>query len=111
MYDIRTTFNCAILCSLLSLGSGCKKSDVKESQPAHNPEILSLHWMGMSRLSKETNAAGFLKIWRLAETEKLEAQTLDKLALGSWHLYGTNRPAGTNYVARLRENHPASLLR
>jgi hypothetical protein len=66
----------------------------------------------MKRLANETNAAGVLKIWRLPETEKLKAQTLDKLALAPWRLSGTNRPpAVTNYAALVRANPSASLLR
>ena len=104
---------------IFALGNGCKKSEPSESQtggsanqPVPSNPVATVHWIGMKRLAKETNAAGVLKILRLPETEKLKAQTLDKLALAPWRLSGTNRPpAVTNYTALVRENPSASLLR
>src|SRR5262249_21205635 len=43
----------------------------------------------------ETNAAYFMSIWNMAESGKLEAQTLDKLATAPWRLILKQR-GGTN---------------
>jgi len=66
----------------------------------------------MDRIAQQTNGAGFLKIWRLAESEKLKSQTLDKLALAPWRAAATNRLLpGTNLAALVRQNHSAALVR
>lgn len=105
---------------ILILGGGCKKSDATDpaagnvAKPAaQNTPAATIHWIGMGRLITDTNAAGFLKVWGLPETERLKAQTLDKLALAPWGLPGTNKQATiiTNYSALVRANHSASLLR
>jgi hypothetical protein len=110
---------CWLALLLLVLGNGCKKSEAGNSDagsatkpPSQNDPVATIHWLGMKRLSGDTNAAGFLKIWGLPETEKLKAQTLDKLALAPWHVADTNGlPAVTNYAALVQENPSASLLR
>src|SRR2546426_405903 len=79
---------------------GCKKATPSESamgadsaiklasQNAGTAEMIArVHWVGMQRLSAETNAAGFMAIWMMPETLSLKAQTLSKLAYG---LVGTN---------------------
>lgn len=47
--------------------------------PTH-PGLARLHWLGLQHISADTNAAQFLKIWRLPETTALKQQTLDKLS-------------------------------
>jgi hypothetical protein len=104
---------------LVALLVGCGKTESASSpnsagknQQAQNDPVLSMHWVGMKRLSVEPKAAGFLRIWRLPESEKLKAQTLDKLALAPWRVFGTNQSAaGTNYAQLLQQNHQASSLR
>src|SRR5258708_11283073 len=116
---IRNIGICVLVGTSLVPGSGCKKSEPADSapvsaskQPAQNDPAASVHWIGLKQLVNETNAAGFLKIWRLPETERLKDQTLDKLALAPWRLSGSSRlPAVTNYAALVRENPSASLLR
>jgi hypothetical protein len=104
---------------LMALLAGCGKSESASSsagnsqnQQVQNDPVLSLHWAGMKRLSVEPSAAGFMRIWRLPETEKLKARTLDKLALAPWQAPGTNQTRIiTNYAALVQQNHAASLLR
>ena len=104
---------------LVGLLAGCGKNESASSpdsagknQQAQNGPALSMHWVGMKRLSVEPKAAGFLRIWRLPESEKLKAQTLDKLALAPWRVFDTNQSAaGTNYAQLLQQNHQASSLR
>jgi hypothetical protein len=111
---IRTTGIWALVCSVFVVGTGCKKSDANapQSEATDNSPVATVHWMGAARLTKEANATGFLKIWRLPETDRLRAQTLDKLAIAPWLLSSTNRPpATTNYATLVRENHSASLIR
>ncbi|MGC3958702.1 MAG: hypothetical protein QM813_12415 [Verrucomicrobiota bacterium] len=52
--------------------------------------ILSFHWLGKSRLATEGGAANFMALWKLPESIRLEAQTLDKLAAAPWRLWTTN---------------------
>jgi hypothetical protein len=104
---------------LVGLLAGCGKSESASFSPGSAPNqqvqndpVLSLHWAGMKRLSVEPSAAGFMRIWRLPETEKLKARTLDKLALAPWQAPGTNQTRIiTNYAALVQQNHAASLLR
>jgi hypothetical protein len=103
---------------LVSLLAGCGKNDSANGSSGNsqaqqkNDPVLTLRWLGMKRLSAEPSAAGFLRNWRLPETEKLKAQTLDKLALAPWHVPGTNHVAiVTNYAALVQQNRAASLLR
>jgi hypothetical protein len=60
---------------------------------APDEPIARLHWLGKNRLAGESNATAFMAIWNLPESQKLEAQTLDKLALA---LAARLRPALTN---------------
>lgn len=85
-----------LFCAMIAVLWGCKKSDSSQQtarQPEMNaPNLVRIHWLGKKRISAETNAAGFMQIWNLPETVRLEAQTLDKLALA----LSTNLPGATN---------------
>jgi hypothetical protein len=78
----------------VALSFGCKKkaptSTVAAAPPAPSAgpaeTVARIHWLGQSRLSAETNAAGFMRIWSLTESTNLEAQTLDKLSVAPWRL-------------------------
>jgi len=103
---------------MFALVSGCGQSRPEEAQTGAEKQswqtnpVAVVHWVGLKKLTAEANAAGFLKIWRLPESERLKAQTLDKLALAPWRLSVTSTaPVDTNYAALLRQNAPASLLR
>jgi len=114
----------ALLLALLfaaGLGGGCKKSTPPPSLlPPPLPETIArVRWLGKQRLAADTNAASLMAIWNLAESQKLEAQTLDRLAVGllttndvsaitnqftvtAVPSHATNQPAAiTNYQARL----------
>ena len=65
-----------------SEGSATPETKQASAPKAAAPEtIAKLHWLGKKRLEGETNAAFFMSIWDLPESAKLEAQTLDKLAV------------------------------
>ena len=92
----------ALLAFLLALANaGCDKSAPSKTPPALTAPapvgpadtILRLHWLGKKRLSTETNAAGFMKIWNQPESARLEAQTLDKLAAAPWRILTNAEPA------------------
>jgi hypothetical protein len=110
---------CGLASLLFALGTGCNKTDKKGSKetaasrlPIQNDPVCTVHWLGMKRLGTDPNAAGFLKIWGLPETQNLKASTLDKLAVAPWSLSRTNLPpAVTNFAALVRANASASLLR
>jgi hypothetical protein len=112
---VRKIISCACAWVFLIVGPGCKRSESGQNQantgPPNNEPVAIIHWMGAKQVSSQPNAAGFLKIWRLAETEKLRAQTLDKLALAPWTLRATNQSAVTNSAALVRANPSAALLR
>ena len=112
----------ALLSAALAFSAGCKKSEKKEQGQAGGPKavqksatspdtILRVHWLGKKRLAAETNAAAFMEIWNLPESAKLEAQTLDKLAVAPWHPWTTNQAPITNYPSLISNHPPASLLR
>jgi hypothetical protein len=75
-----------------TLGGGCKKSAPAPLvlNPAPVETVAAVHWLGKERLAADTNASFLMKIWSLPESKRLEAQTLDRLALG---LLATNGAA------------------
>ena len=98
-----------VLSALLAAAcaTGCKKSPSAEapgppSLPQQPSTMLRLHWLGMKQVAADTNSAGFMQFWKLPETAKLQAQTLDKLALalerleaGGWKENGKSEPLDT----------------
>ena len=107
-------------------GGGCKKSEPTAAQQNQSAKsapnaqplapagdaIARVHWLGKSQVSKETNAAYFMEVWNMPETVRLEAQTLDKLALAPWPAAITNRSEEiTNYDAIVAAHPSAALLR
>ena len=103
----------ALLLLLLVLGVGCKPTQANPTDSASSPidPMFTLHWTGIKQLATNASAAGFMKIWRLPESERLKSQTLDKLAAAPWRLASTNRPAITNWAAFQREYPSAVVLR
>jgi hypothetical protein len=93
----------------VAFGVGCNRSEFNPVAPqeptasAESPELVArVHWLGKQRLGAEVGAASLMDIWKLAESAKLEAQTLDKLSLSPWRLLKGD--AATNGA-------PVSLLR
>ncbi|HEV2435920.1 MAG TPA: hypothetical protein VG077_07970 [Verrucomicrobiae bacterium] len=88
--------------------TGCRESNSAESAPpdqppatpAALPTTARVHWLGIKRLSGDTNAASLMTIWNLPESRKLEQQTLDKLSLAPWPVL--HRNPDTNAAAFLR---------
>jgi hypothetical protein len=101
------------------LAIGCKKSSPQQTteNPTAQPQtppptakaetVARVHWLGKRRLATETNAALFMSIWGLPESQKLEGQTLDKLALAPWNL----PREGTNTASIVATNANSLLLR
>jgi hypothetical protein len=114
-----------ILCLFIVLaGASCKKSETgakannqqksaDSSLAIKEPETVGrLHWLGKKRLESDTNAAFFLALWNLPESQKLEAQTLDKLALAPWRIGPTNSASpGKNSSKALFKELLTDLLR
>ena len=69
---------------MAALAGGCRKSAPAPSPlPPPSPETIArVRWLGKQRLAADTNAASLMGIWNLAESKQLEAQTLDRLAVG-----------------------------
>jgi hypothetical protein len=84
---------------LLALSSGCSKSAPNEKgeattpksapQPASssvsstNETVARIHWLGIKHLPAQTNST-FLEVWNMPESQKLKAQTLDRICLAPW---------------------------
>jgi len=108
-----------LFCAIGAACGGCNKPGSLEETsgpkrplpPSTSPNVLRVHWLGKKAISAETNAAGFMKIWNLPESARLEAQTLDKLALALGNqLPLTNSPSPiTNYQSYL--GGPSALIR
>ena len=88
--------------ALLALAGGCKKSSAPPAGPPPVETVARLHWVGKHKLEADPAATNFISIWNLPESARLQAQTLDKLALAPW-LLGRG-PAASNGA-------PAPLLR
>jgi hypothetical protein len=52
---------------------------------SEQPPVLHLHWVGLSQIETDTNAANLIAVWRLPETKALIDQTLDKLSCWPGH--------------------------
>ena len=94
---------------LVALGGGCKKSAPAPSllppaPPALPETVARIRWLGKQRLAADTNAAFVMGIWNLPESKALEAQTLDRLAVG---LLGGSRGAGTSNQSSVISNRGA----
>src|SRR2546425_10226777 len=117
---LRVGAGSAVLLGLIFvLAGGCKKSTPTDQAAKSSPDspvpssLARIHWLGKKRIAAETNSVGFMKIWNLPESAKLEAQTLDKLALA---LANTNQSRITNHQSPItnyasRITGPSALLR
>jgi len=124
-------------CLVLGLLPGCKKSETpaepkaagtnaaapaKAGTPNVSQAIARLHWSGKKKLAADPNSAYLMTIWNLPESAKLEAQTLNKLAIAPWLATLSNPPSSgsagsasppaiTNYDEIVAAHPAASLLR
>jgi hypothetical protein len=105
---------CLVVALLFASQVGCKKPSQNSPEPqaaqAHaipkTDSVLTLHWLGLKQLQADANSGSFMKVWNLPESQKLEIQTLDKLAAQAW-----KAPQGTNATAMPAANPPNPLLR
>jgi hypothetical protein len=100
-----------ILFATVFLLAGCRQRQSAENVPSAPPPpqkpappamqtIARVDWSGIRQLSSETDAAHFMEIWNLPESQKLKQQTLDKLSLAPWRLL--HRNLDTNTAALMR---------
>ena len=102
---------------VLVLLMGCSKNDPQKSEPGPKTNelgtevtktatqdslVAKFHWLGKKQLFAESNATNFVAIWKLPESAKLEAQTLDKLSTAPWRLLQAATPLSNAPVALLR---------
>lgn len=107
----------AIVC--LGALAGCKKkesgleSSPGAQQPPATDRVAGIHWAGKKRVMSDTNFTSLAEIWLLPEAARLEAQTLDKLALAPWRQITdvTRWLRVTNYASLVQEHPQARLLR
>ena len=64
----------------------------RSSLPPPVETVARVLWLGKQRLAADTNAASLMGIWNLAESRKLEAQTLDRLAWAAGAGVGHGQP-------------------
>jgi hypothetical protein len=76
------------------LSGGCKKSATTTHllPPPPVETVTGIHWLGKERLAAETNAAALMALWNLPESQRLEAQTLYRLAVGLLATNGVTPP-------------------
>jgi hypothetical protein len=112
---------------LLLVTTGCKKSDqsaqpvadhqqsTNNNQPAasssldtrHSP-LVTLHWLGTDRLATDWTATNFMAIWNLPESQRLAAQTLDKIALAISGESGKQKVESRNEQTESGTNQPST---
>jgi len=63
--------------------SGASAASAQNATPSNT--ILRIHWAGRRNIASDTNSADVMRIWKMPETVRLEAQTLDKLSAAPWH--------------------------
>ena len=72
-------------------GTGCQRAEPPPRplpSTALSPDTLaSVHWVGKCRLDLEADAYFFSRVWSLPETKRLQAQTLDRFAIGFWRRF------------------------
>lgn len=67
------------LLSVLGWTAWAAPADPTAPRPAPRAPLM-IHWLGLNRISADTNAAQFLSVWHLPQTTALVAQTLDKIS-------------------------------
>jgi hypothetical protein len=114
MMQIKLTVVACLAALMFTLGCGCGKTDsapstVADPAASSSPPTAiaaeagaSIHWLGLKRLAAETNATTFVELWKLPESERLVAQTLDKLATAPWRLLKEGTATNDAPVALLR---------
>ncbi|HOX57723.1 MAG TPA: hypothetical protein PLC99_12625 [Verrucomicrobiota bacterium] len=89
---------------LLVSGAGCKKSPSEAARPsvakAPPATIARVHWVGKQHIVTGKSTNYLVNAWALPRAERLEAQTLDKLALA---LTG-EQPAGFTNILLVISN-------
>ena len=109
---------------VLVLGSGCKKSPPAggaPSQTTNQPSttLARVHWLGKNRIAAQKTSKQFMSIWNLPEAARLEAQTLDKLAVALaaekplgisnlWSVASNQVSAGSSQPAEDKPGPPSS---
>ena len=91
---------CFLSAAIALLAGSWPAAAAENAPPASMRTVARVHWLGMKRLTGETNAAPWMGVWKLPESGKLERQTLDKLSLAPWPLL--HRGTDTNAAALLR---------
>jgi hypothetical protein len=67
--------------------------------------IVRVHWLGKRKIAADTNSAELMNVWKMPESVKLEAQTLDKLSQAPWRLLrGETNQAATNLLRPLLQD-------
>jgi hypothetical protein len=82
-----------------------KKQAISDSEAVPKlKSALRFHWVGKKNLTNQTNAANFMRLWGLPESQTLEDQTLGKLAAFPWRkkvLVGDTSTHPTNILRSL----------
>ena len=95
---------------MAGLGGGCNKPvpprPLLPSAPLET--VARIQWVGIQQLATDTNSASVMEIWNLPESKALEAQTLDRLAVGllggSWQTVAANESPASNSQSATSSN-------
>ena len=107
---------------LVVAGGGCNQSPSPEAPPSpatntpapNSPSTLNsqpsttlarIHWLGKDRIAAQAEADRFMSLWNLPQAARLEAQTLDKLAL---YLAGERLAVVSNQLSVISNQSPVT---
>jgi hypothetical protein len=69
-----------VLYALILLLPGSMTSQASSTATPTGENLARIHWLGLSKISTDTNSARFMPVWQLPETAALVSQIFDKLS-------------------------------
>jgi hypothetical protein len=67
--------------------------------------IARIHWIGKEKIAANTNTAGFMRVWSMPETAKLQEEAFDKFSAAPWlFLRGQTNAVSTNLLHPLLQD-------
>ena len=69
-----------VLYALILLLPGSMSCHASSNAVPTGENLARIHWLGLNKISADTNSARFMPVWRLPETVALVSETFDKLS-------------------------------